>query len=150
MKDLKNSYPIELAEFSKQRNLTHEPAFLWWVPYTLKKRNAILQKIKSKYWERTHKYGIEIPKSVVEAKRLDIKNGNHEWEEAIEMEMKKIHNAVKKHHGDPSKLVGYEEITAHMIFDVKLGKNFRKKARYILDGHKTSPNSYLTYSTVVS
>ena len=66
------------------------------------------------------------------------------------MEMKKIRDAVCKHHGDPRKLVGYEEITAHMIFDIKLGENFRKKARYVADGHKTSPTSSITYSTVVS
>ena len=67
------------------------------------------------------------------------------------MEMKKTRNAVKKHKsGDPSTLIGYEEITAHWIFDIKLGENFRRKARYVADGHKTSPTKSVTYSTVVS
>ena len=29
---------------------------------------------------------------------------------------------------------GYKNITCHMIFDVKMGKNFRKKALFVADG----------------
>ena len=43
---------------------------------------------------------------------------------------------------------GYQKITGHIIFDVKLGENFRHKARYVADGHKTSPPASVTYSTV--
>ena len=51
---------------------------------------------------------------------------------------------------DPSKLVGYKEITGHIIFDVKLGEGFRRKARFVADGHKTETPAAITYSTVVS
>ena len=37
-----------------------------------------------------------------------------------------------------------------MIFDVKLGENFRRKARLVADGHKTDPSSSITQSSVVS
>ena len=37
--DLKESNPVDVAEFAKSRCIDHEPAFAWWVPYTLKKRN---------------------------------------------------------------------------------------------------------------
>ena len=40
--------------------------------------------------------------------------------------------------------------TTHVIFDVKLGENFRRKARLVADGHKTDPPSSVTYSSVVS
>ena len=47
---------------------------------------------------------------------------------------------------DPSTLgKEYNEITGHFIFDVKLGENFRRKARLIVDGHKTSAPSAVTY-----
>ena len=49
IKDIKNSYPIELAEYSINNKIHDEPAFAWWVPYTIKKRNSIIGKIKSKY-----------------------------------------------------------------------------------------------------
>ena len=37
-----------------------------------------------------------------------------------------------------------------MIFDIKLGENFRRKARLVGDGHKTETPTSVTYSTVVS
>jgi hypothetical protein len=41
--ELKDSYPIELAEFAKARGLADEPAFAWWVPHSLRRRTAIVQ-----------------------------------------------------------------------------------------------------------
>jgi hypothetical protein len=32
--ELKDFYPIELAEFAKAFSITDEPAFAWWVPHT--------------------------------------------------------------------------------------------------------------------
>ena len=37
-----------------------------------------------------------------------------------------------------------------MIFDVKLGENFRRKARFVARGHTTKMPMSLTYSSVVS
>jgi hypothetical protein len=38
-----------------------------------------------------------------------------------------------------------------MVFDVKLGENYRHKARLVADGHKTdAPAPTITYSSVVS
>ena len=51
LKDLKDSYPVQLADYAEANNLTQEPAFAWWVPYVLKKRKIIINKVKSKYWE---------------------------------------------------------------------------------------------------
>jgi hypothetical protein len=45
---------------------------------------------------------------------------------------------------------GYQKITCHMIFDVKMGKNFRRKARFVVNGHKTKTSAAMTYSSVVS
>jgi hypothetical protein len=46
--------------------------------------------------------------------------------------------------------MGYTEITRHLVFDVKLGENFRQKARYCADGHKAGAPASVFYSTVVS
>ena len=32
LKDLKDSYPVELAVYAKENSLEDEPAFVWWVP----------------------------------------------------------------------------------------------------------------------
>ena len=83
MKDMKYSYPVQIVEYAVTFKLSQEPAFAWWVPYVLKKRNRIIAKAKSKYWLQTHKFGIRIPKSVQYANMLDEKNGNTLWWDAI-------------------------------------------------------------------
>ena len=64
--------------------------------------------------------------------------------------MPKINNTVEKYEGDPSELVGYQEINGHMIFDVNMGENFRQKTRFFADGHKSKIPTSVTYSLVVS
>ena len=91
MKDVKkNASPIELAEYAIRNGLKDEPAFAWWIGHEMRKRNHIIAKLKSKYWQRTHKYGIRVPKSVQEAYRIDEEEGNTLWRDTIEEEMKKI------------------------------------------------------------
>jgi hypothetical protein len=37
--DLKESHPLETAEYLVTQGIDHEPAFNWWVPHVLKKRD---------------------------------------------------------------------------------------------------------------
>ena len=150
LKDLKESYPVELALYATSHKIDDEPAFAWWVPYVLKKQKRILQKVKTKYWSRTHKYGIRIPKNIKEAIEIDKENGNTLWMDAIKLEMRNVRIAFEEFDGDPNSLVGYTQITGHIVFDVKLGENFRRKARFCADGHKTGAPASVTYSTVVA
>ena len=150
MKDLKHAYPVELAIYAKANKLSNEPAFEWWINHVIKKKHQIISKIKSKYWQRSHKYGIRIPKTVQEALILDKENNDDLWQQAINLEMPKIRKAMRVFDGDPKSLIGYQQITGHVIFDIKLGENFCRKARYVADGHKTDTPSHITYSSVVS
>ena len=150
LKDLKESYPVELAEYAIQMGIDKEPSFIWWVPYLIKKRTAIISKIKSKYWDRTHKYGIRIPKSVKEVFEIDQENKNKLWQDAIELEMKNVKVALELCETNPKDLMGYKHVGTHMIFDIKLGKNYRRKARLLTDGHRTKTPASVTYSSVVS
>jgi hypothetical protein len=69
--DIKESNPVETAEYAVGNKLANEPAFKWWVPYTIKKRDRIIAKIKTRYLRKEQKFGIELPKTVNEALRLD-------------------------------------------------------------------------------
>ena len=40
LKDMKESLPVEVAEFVTTRGIADEPAFEWWVPYTLRKKRC--------------------------------------------------------------------------------------------------------------
>ncbi len=42
LSDLKESHPLETAEYAMTIGIDHEPAFNWWVPYVLKKRHQII------------------------------------------------------------------------------------------------------------
>jgi Reverse transcriptase (RNA-dependent DNA polymerase) len=45
---------------------------------------------------------------------------------------------------------GFQKIKCHMIFDIKMGENFRRKARLVANGNETEAPATLTYSSVVS
>ena len=62
MKYMKKSYPIQVADYAEANGLAEHPAFIWWVSYTLNKCSNIISKVKSRYWKRSHKYGIDIQK----------------------------------------------------------------------------------------
>lgn len=61
LKDIKESHPVEMAEYAVTRKINDTPAFGWWVPYTLKKRDRIITVVMSWITKTTHKYGIEVP-----------------------------------------------------------------------------------------
>jgi Reverse transcriptase (RNA-dependent DNA polymerase) len=151
LKDMKNSYPVQLAEYAIASRIAEEPAFAWWVPFTLRKRNRIIAKIKSKYWVRTHKFGIKIPKNALEAKAIDLENGDTLWWDAICKEMRNVRPAFETWDKSVEEIpVGYQQVRCHLIFDVKMGENFRRKARFVAGGHTTEVPSVLTYASVVS
>jgi hypothetical protein len=71
LKDLKAAYPFEVAEYAVANRIAEEPAFKWWVSHTLRKRNHIISKVKSKYWKMMHKFGCKLPHMVEEALQID-------------------------------------------------------------------------------
>ena len=78
---------MELAECATARGISGEPAFAWWVPYTLRKRDVVTSAVKSRLRKATHKCGVETPQDVAHAIELDGINGNDHWQKAIEKEM---------------------------------------------------------------
>ncbi len=96
LSDVKDSYPVQLAEYAVANGIDNEPAFKWWVEKTLRRKDRIFGKVKSKYWRNTHKFGIEIPKSVQGAYKIDRATGASHWTKAIEKEMKNARAAFEK------------------------------------------------------
>ena len=157
LRDVKDANPVEMAEYAVTNGIDQEPAFRWWVPYVLRKRERIINKVKTKYWRTTHKYGVRLPKSVADAVRIDRENGNTFWQDSLNNEMSKAKVAyehVKGYEpGDVRKgkvdaLKGYQEITCHIIFDVKM--DFTRKAQFVANGSRTHTPPSVCYSSVVS
>jgi len=67
--------------------------------------------------------------------------------------MKRIRKAMFLFDGDlpeaKRKLVGYQNIECHMIFDVKM-EGLVRKARFVAGGHTTETPKYLTFASVVT
>jgi hypothetical protein len=110
---LRNSHPVEAAEYAVAQKIDTEPAFNWWVPHVIKKREAIIKAVKSRktgVLRKSHKFGIEIPTSVEHALRLDAQNGNTLWADAIAAEMKEVKVAVRILGDSDPDPVGYQKI----------------------------------------
>ena len=147
LKDLKISNPVEVAEYAVGNNLDKEPAFRWWVRGVLKKREMIIKKVKTRYWKRTHKFGIELPHSVKEALAIDARTGTTFWRDAIEKEMANVMIAFE--FDDDDKVPpGHKKIECHMIFDIK--SSLQRKARFVAGGHMTEPPKESIFASVVT
>jgi hypothetical protein len=145
---MKESNPIEVAEFAIAKGIADESAFCWWVPYTLRKRDRIISAVKARVKRVTHKYGVEIPRTVEEAYKLDEKNGNTLWRDAINKEMANLKVAFDIMDDSESLPPGWSRASGHMVFDVRM--TLERKARWVKDGHRTPEPDNSTYAGVVS
>ena len=148
LSELKESYPVETAEFAKSRGIDDETAFAWWVPHMLRKRNAIISAIKMRLRKTTHKYDIEIPTSVEHTMEVDQKNGNTMWRDTLALEMFNVGVAFEILEEGQSAPTGWKKASGHLIGDVKM--DFTRKARWVLDGHKMPDPIGSTFAGVVS
>jgi hypothetical protein len=75
------------------------------------------------------------------------------WHDAIEKEMKRIHEAMQEFDGDiieaRKRLIGYQQINCHMVFNVKM-EGLARKVRYVAGGHTIKIPKSLTYASVVT
>ena len=130
----------------------NEPAFNWWVGFVLKKRERIIslvRKTNTRYLKRNEKFGISLPKNVKEALQRDKDNGNTLWDYAIATDMKNVKVAIKVLDDGEMAPRDHQFFKCHMIFDINM-ENFRRKARLVAGGHKTTEQAAVTYASVVS
>ena len=147
LRNLKELNPVEVAGYTIMNKIAEEPAFSWWVKDVIRKRDRILSKVKSRYWSRTHKYGVQLPKTVEDALWIHHKTGTNSWKMAIEKEMKNVLVAFEP--WDDNRVPpGFKEMRCHMVFDVKM--DLTRKARLVTGGHMTDLPKDMTYSSVVS
>ena len=95
----------------------------------------------------SHKCGIELPSKVKEAYEIDKKNGNTFWKDSVDKEMHRIGIAFEILEDDEFVPKNHKRVTGHTIFDVKM--DFTRKARWVLDGHKTPHPEGSTHFGVV-
>jgi len=150
LKDMKDAHPIELAEYAVRVGIDHEPAFSWWVPHTLRKRDRVVKAIRKRYFRTHQKFGIELPKTVKRALEIDKETGTTFWRDALRKEMNGVAVAFEiLDEDDDDPLVGYTKINCHIVFDTKAG-SLQRKCRLVAGGHMTGPPADITFASVVS
>lgn len=153
LKDLKETNPVEVAEYARDNRIIDEPAFTWWAPYVLRKKQRLIKLTKKRHVRKGFKFGIQLPHTVDEALRLDAQNGNTYWYDAIMKETKNVMVAfeIKENdvNGRPYKPSSkYKYVDLMMVFDIKL--DFTRKARLCARGDQMAPPTTMTYASVVS
>jgi hypothetical protein len=146
LKDLKESNPVEVAEYAVNMKLVSEPAaFAWWVPFTIKTRDRIIKAVKKHYFRVFQKYGIEPPKTVKRALEIDsvhigeMQSGRkwQLWARHLRSWMKELQPQL-----DTPSLRLTWCLTSSLIS--------QRKARLVAVGHMTDPPASITYASVVS
>jgi Reverse transcriptase (RNA-dependent DNA polymerase) len=136
-----------VAEYAVANKIVEQPAFAWLAKQALKKRDRHIRKAKSRYRKRTHKFGVEMPKSTVEAYAIDCGSGSKLWTNAIAKEMLNVRPAFR--FVDDDKIPEFwKPVGVHMIFNMKM--DLTHKARLVANGHETEVPTESTYSTVVT
>ena len=110
LKVLKESNPIEVAEYATTLGLENEPDFSWWMLYTLKKRDRIIYLVNRRFRKRNHKFGIQITNNMKESIYIDENNGNTLWQDAYAKEMYQVGIAFKILQYGEHITVGYNKL----------------------------------------
>jgi hypothetical protein len=152
LKQAKDGYPIQAAEYAIANKLVSEPAFAWWVPYTIKKRDRILKAVKRRAFKRrkNEKFGLEVPgpNDISRAFEIDSENGNKYWSEAMKKEVNTVRPALQILHNNERPPPGYQRIDLMTVFDVKM--DLTRKARICARGDQTEAPMSVTYASVVT
>ena len=93
---------------------------------------------KRKKWAPKYKFGQKVPKTISECYEIDKENGNNEWAQAIEKEVKLLRDdfqcfTILLPNQMPTNM--YQYIKLLWTFDIKF--DGRKRARCVAGGHMT-------------
>ena len=67
---------IMTIEYAVSVGIDYQPAFSWWVHQTLKVRDKIVVAATRRMRQSKFKFGVEVPRDLDHAKKLDTDNGN--------------------------------------------------------------------------
>jgi hypothetical protein len=145
LRDMKETYPLQTANYARGNDIQDEPAFAWWVPTALRIGHRMVAKIakSAKYWNRT------LPTSTVSKfPRIDSETGTDFWRKAIDKKMTNNKIAFEFLDDEAPMPIGYKQMRGHMIFDIKLC--LTRKARWVAVGSQSEMPRESMYSSVVS
>ena len=148
--------PVTCAIYAREKGLLDKPGWKRFKAIAKREKKFLRMvnqaKLRSFNTSPKYKYGFEVPRTYDQAIRIDEKNGNTLWGDAVILELKQIDEydtfIDKGHHTKINSPSEYNKIRVHLIFDVK--HDGRHKARLVADGHLTDVPLESVYSGVVS
>jgi hypothetical protein len=156
MVTIRKDNPIKLAIYAKSKGLIYLHGWQW-ARQMLKSNKRFIHAVKMmKSVVATglkYKFGIQVPRNIREAIRLDKENGNTLWQDAIREEIEqllrfKTFRILPKGVKTFENMNKYSYVPMHFVFDVKF--DVRRKARCVAGGNWTDPPDSDVFSGVVS
>jgi hypothetical protein len=108
-------------------NIDNDPAFMWWVSFTLRKRDIILSAVKYRLRKAPNKYGIAIPRTLEEAIKFDLKMSNKGWQDSIDKEKLNIGVYFEILDDDVPTPIGWSKEAGRMIFDINMDFTYKPR-----------------------
>ena len=154
LQTIKECDPLTLAKYAYEKELTEVPGWKWTKRYKNNPQKFIrmnkIYRSQKKASLKKYKFGVEVPADIEHALKLDDKNGNDMWKQAIEKEVDQVSdlNTFVIHESKATIPPEFGYIPIHFVLDVKF--DGRRKARLVAGGHTTNPDTSEIYSGVVS
>ena len=152
--------PITCAVYAKKHDLLDTTGWKHLKRYAKTSKRLIRavkqSRIRQVRASARYQHGFQVPKDYNDAMRLDKKNGNTHWQDAMDLELTQIHEykvfkdtgKAKFHNGKVVTPDGFQKIRVHFVYAVKHDGRF--KARLVADGHLNKEPVESSYSGVVS
>ncbi len=146
--------PVTCAIYAEKANLLDELGWRRFRRIAKRQKKLLRQvnqaKLRSYRAAPRYKYGYEVPRNYDDALRIDAKNGNAKWQDAVKLEFEQLDSYGtfddKGFKGKPPE--GHKRVRLHIVFDVK--HDGRHKARVVANGNLTEVPLESVYSGVVS
>jgi hypothetical protein len=125
LKDLKDTNPVQIAEYAVVNNLTsNEPAFQWWVPFVLKKVRAHSTQSQDKvlvYASQVQTGAIKKHDRSIAVLQIDRRTETDFWRKAMDKEIRNVLPAFEFIEGDNAKVPPgyYTFVDKYFVFDTK-------------------------------
>jgi Reverse transcriptase (RNA-dependent DNA polymerase) len=133
--------PHLCINYAAHNGLLDKPGWEWTTQYFQSKSlftSAVhAYKISTDGTTKKYKFGVEVPRNVKDALRIDKEQGTDGWQKAIDLELSQIlgYETFKPLSEGDRIPVGYKRIPYHIVFDVKF--DGRLKARLVAGGHRS-------------
>ena len=138
---------MKVAKFTSSRGIDIESDFVWWVPYTLRKKDSIIAALISRTKRISHKYGVKLPSIVQEKYDIDKANDNTLWRDALNKEMENLKVDFSILLDGKYLPVHYAKASGYFIFDVRVALELKEK--WVKYDYKTSQLEWSTFAGVV-